>query len=90
MRGAAIRAWLLGITAALVLWSPEISRACAVCFAGSGEEARKAFVNMTVFLTFLPLLAIGGVIWWLRRRAHQLSTRLSRAESSSRASASGC
>ena len=45
--------------------------ACAVCFTAT-EENRIAFIATTVFLTFLPLLIIGGVIWWLREkvRAH--------------------
>ncbi len=46
--------------------------ACAVCGVGL-EESRLAFILTTAFLTFLPLMMIGGTIWWLRRRALALA-----------------
>jgi hypothetical protein len=30
-----------------------------------------AFIATTAFMTFLPLLLIGGVVWWLCRRARR-------------------
>jgi hypothetical protein len=56
----------------LLLSWPEAARACAVCFSGRGDETRQAFALTTVFLTVLPLLAIGGMVLWLRKRARQL------------------
>ncbi len=41
--------------------------ACPAC-ASPLEENRQAFVDTTVFLTVVPLMMIGGFIWWLRRR----------------------
>ncbi len=40
---------------------------CPVCFSAT-EENRYAFMWTTVFMTFLPLGLIGGVIYWFRRK----------------------
>ena len=58
--------------ATLLLAWPELAQACAVCFSARSDGAREAFLITTIFLTFLPLIGVGGVIWWLRRRARQL------------------
>lgn len=62
-----------GLTAMLIVASPALAEACAVCGAGRDEAARGAFIATTVFLTLLPLLAIGGAVLWLRRRARRLA-----------------
>jgi len=49
----------------------DLARACPSC-ASPLEENRQAFVDTTILLTFLPLIMIGGFIWWLRRKAQQL------------------
>jgi len=49
----------------------DLAQACPSC-ASPLEENRQAFVDTTIFLTFLPLIMIGGFIWWLRRKARQL------------------
>ena len=56
----------------LALWlaAPATSHACAVCFSGS-DESRLAFILTTVFLTFLPLAMIGGVVTWLALRVRR-------------------
>jgi len=72
VRGALRQAWIAGFVGALVLWTPRISHACAVCFSGREDEARLAFIWTTVLLTFLPLIMIGGFAWWLRRRTREL------------------
>lgn len=61
-RGFAAMAALLAI--ALL---PELAAACAVCTAGTGEDSRQAFIWTTVFLSVLPLAAIGAGVLWLRR-----------------------
>ena len=61
------------IAAMLLLAWPELAQACAVCFSARSDEAREAFRITAVFLTFLPLVGIGGLVWWLRRRARQLA-----------------
>ena len=48
----------------------DVARACPGC-ASPLEENRQAFVDTTIFLTVLPLLMIGGLVWWLRRRLRQ-------------------
>jgi cbb3-type cytochrome oxidase subunit 3 len=63
--------WLAATLALAALWSPRIVWACSVCSAGRDEANRVAFIATTAFLTFLPLLMIGGVVWWLFRRARR-------------------
>ena len=62
---------LAAAIALAILWSPRIAFACSVCTAGRDEANRVAFIATTVFLTFLPLLMIGGVVWWLIRRVRR-------------------
>jgi hypothetical protein len=72
-----------GVVAALVVWAPRIGHACAVCFSGREDGARIAFIGTTALLTLLPLVMIGGVAWWLWRRACELERQaVSRASSS--------
>ena len=61
---------------ALLLLAPGLAQACPVCF--SGEDAnRLAFTTTAVFMTFLPLIMIGGTVYWLWRlaQARQLRER---------------
>ena len=51
---------------------PKLASACAVCFTGRADETRTAFIATTGLLTALPILLIGSLIWWLRRRAHRM------------------
>ena len=55
---------------AVSLW-PALSFACAVCF-DANEETRGAFLGTTIFLSLFPLAIIGGVIYFLYRRARAL------------------
>ena len=48
---------------------PSLAYACPVCFAAQNEAARIAFLGTTVFLTALPVLMIGAVIYWLASRS---------------------
>lgn len=61
---------------ALLVWSllalPSIAQACAVCFSGRSDEQREAFVNTTIFMTFLPLILLGFGIGWFVRRVRRL------------------
>ncbi len=63
---------IAGFAAVLALWAPRVAHACSVCGAGRDDETRAAFLITTGFLTVLPLLLVGGVVWWLRRRAREL------------------
>jgi hypothetical protein len=60
------------IVSTAVLFVPQLAAACAVCFAGRSDETRIAFVVTTAFMTALPLLTIGSLVWWLRWRARQI------------------
>ena len=46
----------------VLLAVPRVSEACAVCMGGREDESRLAFILTTAFLTFLPLLMIGGAV----------------------------
>ena len=58
-----------------VLWLafPDVARACAVCTGGQTEEVRYAFIWTTAFLSLLPPALIGGLIWFVRRRAREIA-----------------
>lgn len=64
----------LGFLGALLAGAalPRAAWACAVCVAGSDDGSRAAFLVTTVFLSVLPLAAVGAIVWWLRRRAREL------------------
>ncbi|MFP8879760.1 MAG: hypothetical protein AAEJ52_11355 [Myxococcota bacterium] len=70
MKVAAVwnRAWVPVVPLAVIPLLPGLARACAVCFSGRSDETREAFIATTAFMTFLPILLIGGVVWWFRRR----------------------
>ena len=63
---------LAAVFTVALLVAPRIANACAVCFSGRADETRVAFLATTGFLSALPLLLIGSLVWWLRRRARQI------------------
>ena len=65
---------LAGAAAALLAGAPRAAGACAVCLGSQSDLARQAFFGTTMLLTLLPLALIGGLIWWIRRRARQLES----------------
>ena len=52
---------------ALLLVTPALAHACAVCGGGS-DRMRIAFLISTAFLSLLPLALIFTGVWWLRRQ----------------------
>ena len=56
------------------LWSPG-AWACAVC-TDPNDMARASFILTTLLLTGLPLVFIGGGVWWLRRRSAALEAQV--------------
>ena len=62
------------IVLALALFAANVARACPVCFSGT-EENREAFFWTFVLLTTLPLATMGGIVWFLFRRAEQRAAR---------------
>ena len=49
--------------------APSLAQACAVCMGGREDDTRLAFLISTGFMSVLPLAVIGGLVWWLVRRA---------------------
>ena len=63
----------LVVMISMALWlAPKMAVACAVCFTGREDETRIAFIATTGILSALPILLIGSLVWWLRRRARQI------------------
>jgi hypothetical protein len=71
MTGRILAVAILGLWLAV----PEAASACAVCTGGGTDEVRYAFLWTTGFLSALPLGLIGGLVWFLRRRARELAER---------------
>jgi NADH:ubiquinone oxidoreductase subunit 3 (subunit A) len=67
-----MRSYFARVAMLAIVLTPEIATACSVCFSGRSDETRVAFIATTALLTALPLLLIGGFVWWLRRRAMQM------------------
>ncbi len=53
---------------ALALTLPRAAQACAVCI-GRDANTQRAFLVGTLLLSALPFFLIGGLAWWIRRRA---------------------
>jgi len=53
--------------AVALFWAADLAYACPSC-ASPLEENRQAFVDTTIFLTVVPLMMMGGFVWWLRRK----------------------
>jgi predicted cobalt transporter CbtA len=63
--------WAL-VGAALAL-APDLAAACPMCISAQDDAVQQAFAVASLFMTVMPLSAIGGLVWWLRRRARQLA-----------------
>jgi hypothetical protein len=62
-----------GLLVALALCLlPRVAHACPVCFAAKNDASRVAFIVTTGFLTALPLVVLGGLIYWVFRRSRAL------------------
>jgi len=76
---------IIGLYLALVSWwvvlSPSIAAACSVCTAGRDEENAAAFLISTIFMSVLPLLAIGTLVFVLWRRIQKLEAEAALARS---------
>ena len=67
-----VAVWLAAAGLILLGAAPRVALACSVCSAGRDDETRVAFLATTGLLTGLPFLLVGGLIWWLHRRAREL------------------
>lgn len=67
---------LTGIVLALATLStvslPGVGLACSVCTAGREEENQLAFLLSTLFMSLLPLIVIGTIVFVLWRRIRKL------------------
>lgn len=61
----------LGVAVAAAASAGNVAYACAACFSPL-EENRQAFVDTTIFLTVVPLMMIGGLVWWIRRKTRAM------------------
>jgi hypothetical protein len=74
------RAAAIAVAAALAaLVLPELASACPMCMAGQGGGTQRAFAIGSLFLSITPLVAIGAVVWYLRRRARQIAAQQAEA-----------
>jgi hypothetical protein len=79
-----LRSALQMLLAAALLTAPRVAQACSVCTGGQKEEVGQAFLIGSLFLSVLPLAAIGGLAWWLRRRSRALANGASMLSAPSR------
>ena len=56
----------------LIVQLPTVAQACSVCTAGRDEENAAAFLLSTIFMSLLPLIAIGTLVYVLWRRIQKL------------------
>jgi hypothetical protein len=56
----------------LIVQLPTVTQACSVCTAGRDEENAAAFLLSTIFMSLLPLIAIGTLVYVLWRRIQKL------------------
>ena len=56
----------------IILNAPSIAEACSVCTAGRDEENQTAFLLSTLFMSLLPLAALGTLVFVLWRRIKKL------------------
>jgi high-affinity Fe2+/Pb2+ permease len=67
--------------------APAAAHACSVCFAATEEQNRVAYLVTTVLMSVLPLGMVGGLVWWLHRRAQELRAQSARSASIAASSA---
>jgi hypothetical protein len=63
-----MRSMLAAIAAALLVATPRVAAACAVCLGGTGGGTSRAFALGTLLLSVMPLVMFGGIVLYLRRR----------------------
>lgn len=75
---------LKAIAAACLTWvlvsAPRTALACAVCSAGRDDESNTAFLISTIFLSLLPLAALGTLVFVLWRRIQKLEAEAPKLE----------
>jgi hypothetical protein len=72
--------------AAFVAALPRAAEACAVCLSGREDDNQRAFLAGTILLSTLPVALIGGIAWYIRRRAREIAAREAAAHEGAAAS----
>lgn len=75
-----MRALATALLAAFLCALPRAAAACAVCLSGREDDNQRAFLAGTILLSTLPLMLIGGIAWWVRRRAREIAAREAAAQ----------
>lgn len=65
---------LVAILTWLIVQLPTLAHACSVCTAGRDEENQTAFLLSTLFMSLLPLVALGTLLFVLWRRFKKLES----------------
>ena len=68
----AMRALLASCMVWILVSAPQAALACAVCGAGRDDESNTAFLISTIFLSVLPLAALGTLVFVLWKRIQKL------------------
>ena len=67
---------LMGLASVLFAWmvihAPSVAEACSVCTAGREDENAAAFLISTIFMSLLPLIALGTLLFVLWRRIQKI------------------
>lgn len=66
-----MRLRLVSLVVLSLLALPRVALACPSCFSGITNN-REAFFDTFLFLTTVPLVSAGLLVWWLVRRARAL------------------
>ncbi len=69
----AVRTAWMAAACAIVVSLPAAARACAVCTSKDDAAFNVAMLKGTALLSLLPLALIGGLVWYLRRRAREIA-----------------
>jgi hypothetical protein len=64
------------LVAALVLATPRLADACAMCIATGKGGKQGAFAIGSLFLSVMPLVVVGGMVFYLRRRAKAIEREM--------------
>jgi hypothetical protein len=64
----------------VLLYAPSVSHACSQCLATRTRANQLAFIWTTVFLSVAPLLVVGGIALWLRKKVREADAAASRVE----------
>jgi hypothetical protein len=67
---------------AAVAFTPSVALACPLCLGSMSEANRLAFLGTMVLLTSLPVIMIGGLIFWIAKRASASDADQAAAEQS--------